>query len=520
MRRAREISLRSALGATRGQLLRLVLCEGLLLALGGAVLATFVAVGATRLLLENAPLAIPVLRGVPSLWLLAAVVALMALASTAVISILPAWTLLRNGAQEMRLNGQSIGQTVSHARVSRTMMVMQVALAMVLISTASTLMGTFLKLRSVPSGVDPKQLSVFQVTLKGDRYASSLRTTQFVDKVLEGLRHEPGVDRVAAINGLPLDRGLNDQGYPTGRAELEQSLEFRTVTPGYFAAMGVPLLMGRDISESDLAGSEPVVVIGTTTAKKWWPGQSPIGQLIHYGDRRDRRIVGVVADVHTSSLVENDGLVVYAPMTQVSDELTGALNGWFPTSFVMRTSARLPLAEMVRQAIAKADPEIPVARLTTMQGVIDGTIQEPRFLSILSTGLSGFALALTIIGMFGLLSYQVTQRTREIGVRMALGADRFAILRVFLMRGLALAAAGVAIGCVASWWSRPVIQHLLLDAGIDTRGDAANSIRVAMNGTEAMMIAIGAILLASIAASWLPARRAASIEPMKALRTE
>jgi predicted permease len=520
MRRAREISLRSALGATRGQLLRLVVCEGLSLALGGAVLATFVAAGATRLLLENAPLAIPVLRGAPSLWLLAAVVASMALASTAVIAILPAWTLLRNGAREMRLNGQSIGQTVSHARVSRTLMVMQVALAMVLISTASMLMGTFLKLRSVPSGVEPKQLSVFQVTLKGNRYANSLRTSQFVDTVLEELRHEPGVDRVAAINGLPLDRGLNDQGYPTGRVELEQTLEFRTITPGYFAAMGVPLLMGRDISESDRAGSDPVVVVGAATVKKWWPHQSPIGQLIHYGDGRDRRVVGVVADVHTNSLVENDGIVVYAPMTQVSDDLTAALNGWFPTSFVMRTSARLPLAEMVRQAIAKADPEIPLAKLTTMQAVIDGTMQQPRFLSMLSSGLSGFALVLTVIGMFGLLSYQVTQRTREIGVRMALGADRFAILRVFLIRGVALAAIGVAVGCVASWWSRPVIQHLLLDAGVDTRGNAAGSVSVAMNGTEAMMIAVGAILLASMAASWLPARRAASVEPMQALRAE
>jgi predicted permease len=517
MRRLREIALRSALGATRTQLLRLVLCEGLLIALGGAILATFVAIAATGLLLRHAPLAIPVLRGAPSVSLLALVSMLVALASTAVFSILPALTVLRGGPGGLRLSGPSLGESASHARVSRNLMVMQVALAMVLLSTASVLLGTFLRLRSVPSGVEPKQLTVVQVVLKGDRYANTLRTSQFVNKVLGHMSHAPGVDRAAAINGLPLDRGLNDHGYPTGRPELERALEFRPVTAGYFAAMGIPILMGRDIAASDLADTEPVVVIGSTAAKKWWPDRSPIGESIHYGDKKDRRIVGVVADVHTNSLLESQGIVVYAPIAQLSDELTAALNGWFPTSFVVRTTGQIPLAEMARAAIAHADPDIPVAKLTTMQSVIDDTIQEPRFLSLLSVGLSAFALLLTVIGLFGLMSYQVTQRTREIGVRMALGADRFAILRVFLARGLIVTAAGVAIGCVASWWCRPILQHLLVDAGFDTL-DSQASVHMAIH--SAMMISIATIMAAALAASWLPARRAALVEPMQALRAE
>lgn len=520
MRRKREMALRSALGGSPAQLLRLLICEGLWLAAGGGVLASVVAVFATRLLLRNAPLAIPALRGAPSAWLLAAVAILIALASTAIFSIAPAWTLLRNSTREMRLGGTSVGETVSHARISRVLMVLQVALAMVLVSTASILLGTFLSLRSVPSGVEPKQLTVVQVTLKGDGYSSTLHTTQFVAKVLDQLMRVPGVDRAAAVNGLPLDRGLNDQGYPTGRAELERTLEFRPITPGYFVAMGIPMLMGRDISADDLASTEPVIVIGATTARKWWPGRSPIGESIHYGDRRDRRIVGVVADVHTNSLVESQGLVVYAPMTQISDELTSAINGWFPTSFVVRTAAQVPLAEIVRQAVAQADPEIPVARLTTMQTVIDDTIQEPRFFSMLSTGFSAFALLLTVIGLFGLLSYQVANRTREIGVRMALGANRFDILRIFLARGVALAGAGVVVGLVASWLLRPVLHHLLIDAGVDVSAGAAGTSSVVMNGTQAMMIAIGPILTAAMGASWLPARSAASVEPMQALRAE
>lgn len=520
MRRKREIALRSALGGSPAQLLRLVVCEGLWLAVGGGALATFVAIAAIRILLTNAPLAIPALRGAPSAALLAGVAILVALASTAIFSVVPAWTLLHSSTREMRLGGTPVGETVSHARVSRVLMVLQVALAMVLVSTASILLGTFLRLRSIPSGVEAKRLAVVQVTLKGNRYANTLRTTQFVAKVLDQLSHAPGVDRAAAVNGLPLDRGLNDQGYPTGRAQLERTLEFRPITQGYFAAMGIPVLMGRDISDSDLAGSEPVVVIGATAARKWWPGRSPIGESIHYGDRRERRIVGVVADVHNDSLVETHGFVVYAPMTQISDELTGAINGWFPTSFVVRTAAQIPLAEIVRRAIAQADPEIPVAKLTTMQAVIEDTIQEPRFFSMLSVGFSAFALLLTVIGLFGLLSYQVTNRTREIGVRMALGANRFDILRSFLARGVSLAGAGIVVGWMASRLLRPILLQLLVDAGVDVSSNAAGAGSVVMNGTQAMTIAIGTILAAAAAASWLPARSAASVEPMQALRAE
>ena len=281
--------------------------------------------------------------------------------------------------------------------------------------------------------------------------------------------------------------------------------------------MGIPILLGRDIADSDRVGAAPVVVISETTANKWWPGRSPVGEFVHYGDKQDRRIVGVVADVHTHELVENGEIVVYGPMVQMSDELTSALNGWFPTSFVIRTAANVNVASIAQQAIGQADPEIPIARLTTMQSVIDGTIARPRFFSLLASGFSIFAVGLTIIGLFGLLSYQVTQRTREIGVRMALGADRFAILSSFLLRGLWLTSAGIALGLAASWLMQPIIAHLIEDSGIDTSPASAN---VVMSGVESIAIATLAILTASLLASWLPARRAAAVEPMQALKTE
>jgi predicted permease len=521
MRRSREMAVRSALGATRFEIFRLLACEGLLLALGGGLLALLVTRVGIRLLLHSSPLSIPTLHGEPGRGLLSLVVLIAALLSGCIFSLLPALFTLRKQGREMRLGGPTLGENISHARISRVLMVAQVALAMVLVSTASMLLGTFVKLRALPSGVEPKQLTVFQVTLKGDKYASTAKTTQFVSAVLDSLKSAPGVNSAAAVNGLPLDRGLNMGGFPVGRQELRQSVEFRTITPGYFKTMGVPLLAGRDISDSDQASSDPVVLIGASAAKKWFPNRSPIGESIRIGGEKNWRIVGVVADVQQHSLVETQGVVLYGPMVQLSDEFTGMVNGWFSTSFAVRTSAHMNLAEAVQKAVTEADPEIPVGRLTTMQAVIDGTIQTPKFFSILAAGFSGFALVLTIIGLFGLLSYQVTQRTREIGVRMALGADRFAILRAFLLRGVTLAAIGLVIGGVASWLTRPVLVHLLADAGVDIAGNARGySVNVGTNGVCATAVSVAVILLSAAVASWLPARRAAAVEPMQALRAE
>jgi predicted permease len=517
MRRSREISLRTALGATRLQMLRLLGAEGILLALGGALLALGVARVATSVLLHAAPLAIPTLQGQPGLALQSVAVLSFSLVATCIFSLLPAGLILGKRGREARLGGPTLGETASHARLSRFMLIAQVALAMLLVSTASQLMGTFVKLRSISPGIQPKQLTVFQVALKGDRYANTQHTFQFVSSVLDQLKQRPGVDRAAAINGLPLDRGLNMGAYPTGRQQLRQIVEFRPVTADYFETMGMGLLAGRGLAASDRAGSDSVIVIGATAAKKWWPGKSPIGDTIRIGSEKSWRVVGIVADAPMHSLVETQGIVVYGPMDQLSDDFTGIVNGWFPTTFAVRSAANINLAEAAQQAVTRADAEIPVARLTTMQAVIDKTLDEPRFFSMLAGGFSGFALVLTVIGLFGLLSYQVSQRTREIGLRMALGAGRGNILFTFLRRGLAVASLGIVAGGVATWLSHPVVNQLLFDAGIDPASSAPSAV---LNSAAAAGIAACVILLAALAASWLPARKAASIEPMQALRTE
>jgi putative ABC transport system permease protein len=228
-------------------------------------------------------------------------------------------------------------------------------------------------------------------------------------------------------------------------------------------------------------------------------------------------VVGVVADTHSRSLAESPRVTIYVPFAQVSDPMMKIINGWFPTTFAVRLSGDVDIAAAMQRVVESADPEIPVAKLTTMQTVIDRSVAAPRFFSYLAGGFAGFALLLTMIGLFGLTSYQVTQRTREIGVRLAVGADRGQILLLILRRGLLLTAIGVAVGTVASMAVPRLIGSVLADV-VFTGGSAVGA--QLSNSETAVICAAAGMLIAAVVASVLPARRAASIEPTEALRAE
>lgn len=401
--------------------------------------------------------------------------------------------------------------------MSDRLMVAQIAVAVVLLSASSLLLGSFLKLRSVASGVQANRLVIVQVTLKGDAYASTLHTAQFIDKVIAELSRSPGVAQVAAVNGLPLDRGLNMGGGPVHSDQPQGSVEIRAVTPGYFRTLGIPILSGRDLTADDNAGAVPVAFISETAARRWWPGGSAIGEEVWAGEKVPRRVIGVVADTRSRSLAEAPRATIYEPFAQVSDSLMKTINGWFPTTFAVRLSGDMDMAAVVQRAVTDADPEIPVAKLTTMQSVIDRSVAAPRFFSYIAGEFALFALLLTMIGLFGLMSYQVTQRTREIGVRLAVGADRRQILLLILRRGLLLAALGVALGSLASLAVPRLVGSVLADV-VFTGGSGIES-HLSSSGL-AFASAVAGMLVAAALASYLPARRAASVEPTKALRTE
>ena len=517
--RTREIAIRTALGASRSSVLRLLMCESLMLALAGGGLGILLARTMIPALLTAPPLHLPaVYQNTPS-WLLAVCGLLIACATTVVFGLIPALGIYRQDESGTLQSGHSIGASASQTRLAKGLIIGQVAVAMVLLTSASLLLGSFLKLRSIPSGVEAKRLVVAQVNLKGAGFETTLRTTQFIDKVLAKLGSYPGVARVAAVNGLPLDSGLNMGGHPADRPAMNQIVELRAITPGYFRTVGIPVLSGRDVTDADNAKAAPVVLMSETAAKKWWPGRSPIGEQVSSGGKSEgvRTIVGVVADVHAHSLAEAPQIVIYEPFAQLSDGSTKIINGWFPTTFAMRLSGDVDMAAAVQRAVSDADAGVPVAKFESMQGIIDKTVAAPRFFSWLATGFAGFALLLTIIGLFGLLSYQVTQRTREIGVRLAVGADRSQIALLILNRGVALTAVGLVIGAVASLLVPPIVSSILVD-NVFT-GDRGIS-KFLFSSTTSIAVAAAAVMIAAAFASYLPARRAAAVEPTEALRIE
>jgi len=514
-RRGREMAVRSALGASRTNLLRLMMCESLLLALVGGGLGLWLSQLAVPILLRTAPIPIPPMQG--GGWLPAVFALLIACVTTLIFGLLPGWSVLRRDAGAALQGTGQIGASVHQAKLGNGLMVVQVAVAMVLLSAASLLLGSFLKLRSVASGVEAKHLMVAQVTLKGSAYSGALHTTQFVDKVVEELEHYPGVARVAAVNGLTLDRGLNAGAKPANRPGRNENVEYRAVTPGYFRTLGISLLSGRDVNSNDGPNALSVAIVNETAARRWWPGRSAIGEVIDTNDGIPRRVIGIVTDTHSRSLGDTPRITIYEPFAQLSDDMTKMINGWFPTTFAVRLSGNGDIAAAVQRAVSDADPQIPVAKLTTMQDVIDHSVAAPRFFSYLAGGFAGFALLLTMIGLFGLMSYQATQRTREIGVRLAVGADRGQILLLILRRSLVLAITGLLIGAAISLAVPKLVGSVRSDY-VYTGGPAIASIL--SSSVTALMIAAAAMIVAAFSASYLPARRAASIEPTEALRTE
>ncbi len=515
-----EIALRSALGASRLSTLRLLLTESFVLALAGSLLGLLFARLALPLLLANSPIDLPALHAATidlpvTLFAIAA-----GCATTLVFGLLPALGNFRQTLTTQISATRTAGAGASQQRLGRTLLVAQVALATMLLSAGAVLLGTFLHLRSIPSGVRPEHLDALQVNLKGSAYNSSQHTQQFITAVEDRLRAIPGVKSVAAVNGLPLDRGLNNSGGPAAHPDQVAYAETRFVTPGYLQTSGMTLLSGIDISTADTALTQNVAILNQRAANKWFPNHPAIGETV-LADGNKMRVIGVVADVHDSSLAKPSGPTVYVPFAQLSDSTVMMINGWFPTTFLLRTAAtgNAPdpnLARAAAAAVSSVDPEVPMSKFVPMQTFIDRTVAAPRFFSSLAGAFALFALLLTLIGLFGLLSYQVAARTREIGVRMALGAQRGQILTLILRHGLTLTALGLVLGALGSLALHRLLASFLAGA-MEVR--ATDLAPLLASQTTAIGVAAAAMLLAATAAV-IPARRAASVEPITALRTE
>jgi predicted permease len=496
--RQKEMAVRAALGAGRFRLLRQVLTESVILSCCGAALGLLLAVAGTRGLSHLHAFNLPLLEGVRVDRSTLAFTLLAAVASGVLFGLAPA---LQVPAYKLREGLQDAGRESSgrHGWFSDALVVSQFALACVLLVGAALLMQSFLHVLDVNLGFQPVHAAALRID-PGVRISSLAQQDSFIDDVLHRARSIPGVTAAGISDVLPLDGDRGWQVSAKGQVYDKNNHPeafIRVVSDGYFAALGIALKSGRAFTEADRASTEPVVMVNETMARTLWPGQEAVGQMVTQDG--GRRVVGVVADVHHGGPESLGGSEMYLPMRQTGD--------YAAMKLVVRTA--LPpdsLAAGIRTALRPLDPNLPVTEFETLQGLVDKAVSPRRFLVILLSGFAGFALLLASLGIYALISYSVNQRTKEIGIRMALGASASLVRRGVLTRTLLLALVGVALGTLGSFAFSKWIESLLFDT----------------TPTNPAVFSGVSLLLCTVAlvAAYVPARRASRVEPLQALRNE
>ena len=500
--RAREAAIRSALGASRRQLLWSVLAEHLLLAAIGGALGLLLAVGGVKALLAVAPAGLPRVRSVHiDLTVLAVAVGLTVL-SGIFFGLLPAWRLSRTAPQEtLQSGGRSLSDGPRARRVGNTVIGLEAAVTVVLLMVAGLLATSFMRLLRVPTGLDTSNVLTVNVRLPNSTYATPASIDRFFTDALTKIRALPGVERASMISALPVTGSswfdvvaIPGDTHPPNEQPLAQ---YRFVSPGYFASLGIPLRQGRDFSSIDQAAQAPVGVISAAAASQLWHGRSPLGLTFKRGDGTTVRVVGVAGDVPTQ-LDQQASPTVYLPYWLESDRVT---------TLVVRTAMDPNAARTaVQQALWSLDPTIPVPRFLTMTQIIAGSVAERRFEMWLTLLFAGVALGLAALGLYGVISYWVTRRSGELGVRMALGASPAAVVKLVLREGLTPVGVGALIGLVAAIWAGRAIASLLFQVRADD--------------PLTMVMVLVTLALVTTVACCLPAWRAARIDPKTALRSE
>jgi predicted permease len=497
--RQKEMAIRSALGAGRLRLLRQMLTESVTLSCCGAALGLLLAAAGTRALAHVNAFNLPLLESVRVDGSTLAFTLLAAVVSGLLFGLAPA---LQVPAYQLREALQDAGRESSdssrHGWFRDGLVVSEFALACILLVGATLLIQSFLRVLDVNLGFQPERAAALRID-PSFRISSFAQQNSFIDDVLHRIRSVPGIAAAGITDVLPLggDRSWQVSGKGQSYEKGHQPEAFiRVVSDGYFEALGIPLKSGREFTESDRASSDPVVVVNETLARTLWPGQNPVGQILTQDG--GRRVVGVVGDVHHGGPERSGGSEMYLPMRQTAD---------YPEmELVVRTV--LPpasLAAGIRTALRPIDPNLPVSTFQTLQGLVDKAVSPRRFLVMLLGAFAGFALLLASLGIYALVFCSVNQRTREIGIRMALGASERLVQQQVLLKTLRLALTGVAIGTLASFALTKWIESLLFAT---TPTDPAAFLGVIL-------------LLSAVAlfAGYVPARRASRVDPMIALRT-
>jgi len=496
--RQKELAIRAALGAGRWRLIRQMLTESVVLSCCGAVLGVIVAVAGTRALAHLDAISIPLLQNVRTDASALGLTLLMAVLTGLVFGLVPALQVPATAVHDA-LKDTSRGSTEGkqHGWIRSALVVSEIAFACVLLVGAGLLIRSFLRVLDVNLGFQPERAAAVRVD-PGQQYKTQAQQNAYFDEVLRRARDVPGIQAAGLTDALPLGRnrswGVRAKDHVYAPGEYPDAF-VRIVSDGYFRSMGIPLLEGRDISERDTPSSERVIVINQTMARTLWPGQDALGQIV--GADYERRVVGIVGDVRHLALERGAGMEMYLPIRQCGD--------YASVDLVVRTSlAPAELARAVRAALKPIEPNLPASDFRTVQQLVDKAVSPRRFVVLLLGGFALFALVLASLGIYGVISYSVNQRTQEIGIRMALGASAGDLQAGIIMQTLGLAAVGMLLGGAASWALAKALSGLLFGV---TPADPVTFL--------GMLIVL--TVVATIA-GYLPARRASRIDPMAALR--
>ena len=507
--RQKEIALRLALGASRSRLTRQFLTESVLLAVFGAGLGLLLALGGIRILKTFIPATISQVQTINIDARVLIFTAFIAVVTGIAFGLAPALQASHlNLNDTLKEGGRDAGGGSKGNRLRGLLVIGEVAVSFVLLIGAGLLINSFFHLRKLEPGFRVDHLLTMKVDLSEVKYPDRERRAVFFDEVIQRVRALPGVQSAAVAGNLPLtyngdSMNISVEGVPDPPPDQRPDVIFRATGPGYFGTMAIPIIRGRDFTDQDKADSKNVVVISEKTAQHFWPGQDPIGRRLKPGSSTSntpwREVIGVVKDVRQNDFIAAPKMQMYFTYRQLKDLA--------PNALVVRTSIEpLSLAASVRDAIWSVDKDQTVADIDTMEHIVAEAVARQRFSMLLLSLFATLALLLASVGIYGVMSYSVAQRTHEIGIRIALGARRGDVLQMTIKQGLKLVGTGMILGLAAAFLLTRVLQTLLF--GISPTDP------VTFFGISLVLLAV------AILASYIPALRATKVDPLVALRAQ
>jgi putative ABC transport system permease protein len=512
--RNREFAIRAALGASRSRIVRQVLGENLLLALAGGALGVLLAYWGVQTLMALSPIDFPRLHETRIDAPVFGFCFLLSIASGLVFGLAPAIQLSRpNLNNSLKDGGGRASEGLGHRRVRGFLIVSEVALSLVLLVGAGLLLRSFIRLQETTLGFDPARVLTMQLSLPGARYGERAQAVPFYEQLLQRTRNLPGVHSIGLTNYLPLsgsDSGTSfniDGRPPLPKGEFLEAAP-RWISPDYFRTMGVTIVQGRSLSEQDVESNHHVALINETMARRFWPGEDPLGKRITMESQENpiwHEIVGIVADVRHTALDSEAEPEMYYPYLFASEADSSP---WISMYLVVRANSddQAGLASALRREVKAVDKDQPVYNVASMTQLMSASVAQRRFNLLLVGFFAAVALVLAAVGLYGVMSYAVTQRTREIGVRLALGAQTHDVLKLVVKQGMKLTLVGIAIGLATACALTRLMKNLLFG----------------VNATDPVTLAVVALLLilAALLACYIPARRATRVDPLVALRYE